>query len=216
MKKKFVIFDLDGTLINAYPAIISSFNFTMREFGYRPQKPDVIKKCVGWGDVNLLKPFFARRDLKKAVVVYRRHHMEALIKNARLMPYAHKVLTFLAKKGIKMAVATNRPTRFTHLVLKHLEIESFFTKILCTDRLKYAKPNPLVLNMLVKHAKFLKSETVYVGDMALDVQTARRAGIDSLVVVTGSSTLAELKRERPAYVIKGLREIFKIFHQDLF
>lgn len=215
MKKKFFIFDLDGTLINAYPAIISSFNFTMRKLKYRPQKHDIIKKSVGWGDVNLLKPFFSKNDLKKGIVIYRRHHIKSLIKKARLMPYAYRVLSFLARKGIKMAVATNRPTRFTRLVLKHLKIESFFREVLCTDRLKYAKPNPLVLNMLVKHAKLLKSETIYIGDMALDAQAARRAGIDVLVVAAGSSSLAELKNEKPAYIVKDLKAIFKICRQDL-
>ena len=48
MHKKLFIFDLDGTLVNAYPAIISSFNFTMSKLGYRPKKEAVIKRAVGW------------------------------------------------------------------------------------------------------------------------------------------------------------------------
>ncbi len=213
--KIFFIFDLDGTIINAYPAIISSFNFTMRKSGFKAQKPDIIKKHVGRGDINLLKPFVPKKALKKAIVIYRRHHMESLVREARLMPYARQILTFLGKSGVKMAVATNRPARFTRLVLKHLKIGHFFNKVLCTDRLKYAKPNPLVLNMLIRYFKISKSEAIYVGDMVLDVQTARRAGMDVLIVATGSSCMVELRKEKPTYLVKNLKEMFEFCREKL-
>lgn len=206
-KKKFFIFDLDGTIINAYPAIISSFNFTMRKIGLKPQNPAVIKRHVGWGDIKLLEFFVPEGALKKAIVIYRKHHAVSLGREARLMPYARRVLSFLDKKNIKMAVATNRPTRFTRLVLKHLKIKRFFIKVLCADRLKQAKPNPLVLNMLVKGAGIPKRETIYVGDMVLDIQTAQRAGVDVLIVATGSSRAAELRKEKPSYLVKDLKEM---------
>lgn len=214
--KKFFIFDLDGTIINAYPAIVSSFNFTMLQMGLRPQKADVIKKHVGWGDINLLRPFVPKALLKKAVVIYRRHHAVSLLRKAQLMPYARRFLSFLAQKKVKMAVATNRPTRFSRLVLRHLRIEYFFDKVLCADRLKYAKPNPLVLNLLVKHAKVPKNEVIYIGDMVLDIQTAKRAGLDVLIVATGSSQIAEIKKEKPTYLVKDLKEAFRFCRKQLF
>lgn len=216
MKKKFFIFDLDGTLIDAYPAIVSSFNFTMEKLECKPQKPGVIKKNVGWGDINLLRPFVESQDLGKAVRIYRRHHVSSLLEGgARLMPYAYALLLFLTKKGVKVAVATNRPTRFTKIVLRHLKIEHFFVKILCADRLKFAKPNPLVLNKLVRYVKIPKSAVMYVGDMVLDVKTGKRAGIDTFAVATGSSTRLELKKIKPVYLVKDLNEMLKVCRKYL-
>jgi len=49
-KVKLVIFDLDGTLVNAYTAIIKSFNFVMKRMGYKVKKASIVKKAVGRGD----------------------------------------------------------------------------------------------------------------------------------------------------------------------
>jgi len=59
---KLIIFDLDGTLVDAYPAIINSFNFTMNAMGL-PLRDDItIRRAVGWGDRNLLKPFVPSKN----------------------------------------------------------------------------------------------------------------------------------------------------------
>ena len=54
---KLIIFDLDGTLLDAYRAIVRSFNYTMGRLGYPAQDALVIRRAVGWGDARLLKPF---------------------------------------------------------------------------------------------------------------------------------------------------------------
>jgi len=66
---KLIIFDLDGTLVNAYPAIIKSFNYTMQKLGYPKQSNLNIRRAVGWGDDNLLKPFLNSKDLKKPFII---------------------------------------------------------------------------------------------------------------------------------------------------
>ncbi|MDD2752537.1 MAG: HAD hydrolase-like protein, partial [Candidatus Omnitrophica bacterium] len=101
---KLVIFDLDGTLINAFTAINRSFNYTMRNLGYPRQNSLTIRRAVGWGDKNLLKPFLLAKDLPQATLIYRRHHKKALISGSRLYPGARKLLNFLRLKGYKLAV----------------------------------------------------------------------------------------------------------------
>ena len=65
---KLIIFDLDGTLIDAYQPIIDSFNFTMKKLGLPLKNKTVIRKAVGWGDEMLLLPFLPK---KKARWIYR-------------------------------------------------------------------------------------------------------------------------------------------------
>ena len=77
---KLVIFDLDGTLVDAYPAIIKSFNYAMQKLGYPAQDGLIIRRAVGHGDGGLLRPFVRRQDIKPALRIYRRHHKIALVK----------------------------------------------------------------------------------------------------------------------------------------
>jgi HAD superfamily hydrolase (TIGR01549 family) len=204
LARKVFIFDLDGTLVDAYPAIISSFNFTMTALGYRAEKDEVIKRAVGWGDTKLLEPFVSSKDLKIALSVYRRHHLHSLKAHLRWLPEAKELLVCLKKKDRKVAIASNRPKRFTKIILKSLGAAKFFDKVLCADQLKFGKPNPLILQRLIKALGVSKQDVLYVGDMVIDVVTGKRAGVETAAVSTGSSTLQELKRAKPTYLFKDL------------
>jgi len=199
-----IIFDLDGTLIDAYPAIIRSFNYAMRKMGYPGQDASVIRRAVGWGDVNLLKPFIESRDLRKAVSLYRNHHKAALVKYSRLFPGVNPLLSRLKKKGYKIAVASNRPTRFSWILIRHLKIKKYFDYVLCADRLEHIKPHPQILNRIMDKFSVKPEHTLYVGDMVIDAQAGRRAGVRVVIVTTGSSSRAEIKEEKPYRIIKAI------------
>lgn len=207
MDKQLFIFDLDGTLVDAYAAIIASFNFTMRRMGYPSRTSRVIRRAVGWGDASLLAPFVGAKDLSRALKIYRQHHAGSLLNKVRFLPYARQLLVCLKNKGFKIAIASNRPTRFTRIILEALKVRGAFDRVLCADRLAFGKPNPLILNKLIKSFKVRKDRVLYVGDMALDVQTGRRAHVATAAVATGSSSLRELKKAGPTYLFKDLRTL---------
>ncbi|MFH1441092.1 MAG: HAD family hydrolase [Candidatus Omnitrophota bacterium] len=204
---KLIIFDLDGTLIDAYDSIERSFNFTMLKLGYQAKKHLIIRRAVGWGDKNLLKPFVSRQDLNKALLLYRKHHKTALIEYSRVYKYVYLLLNRLRKKGYKLAVASNRPTRFSWILLRHLRLEKYFDYVLCADKLEKGKPNPQILIKIMEKFKAGRQEAVYVGDMALDAEAGRRAGIKTIIVTTGSSTKNQILKEKPYLIIKSIKEI---------
>ena len=207
---KLIIFDLDGTLVNAYPAIIASFNYTMRQLGYSQRNSVSIRRAVGWGDENLLRPFFKESDLKKALFIYRRHHKKALLKGARLFSGAIKILDYLKHKGYKLAVASNRPTRFSWILIRHLKIKKYFNYVLCADKLKYIKPHPYILRKIIQKFQLKPGQAFYVGDMIIDALAGRRAKIKTMIVTTGSSSPLEIKKEKPYRIIGKLSELYDI------
>lgn len=207
---KLIIFDLDGTLVNAYPAIIKSFNYTMQKLGYPKQNNLTIRRAVGWGDDNLLKPFLNPKDFKKALLLYRRHHKNTLVKDSRLLPKVESVLSYLKDKGYKLAVASNRPTKFSWILIRHLKIEKYFDYVLCADRLRHIKPHPEILNRIRQRFSLRPGQTLYVGDMTIDVQAGRRAKIKTIAIGTGSNTIQELKKQRPYRIINKIKDLLKI------
>ena len=204
---KLIIFDLDGTLVDAYPAIIKSFNYTMRRLNYPIQNASVIRRAVGLGDENLLRPFIKEKDLNKATSLYRRHHKKALLKGSRLFPQVNKVLGYLKNKGYKLAIASNRPTKFSWILIKHLRLESYFDYVLCADRLRYIKPHPEILNKIMQKLSARPWQVLYVGDMTIDAQAGRRAKVKTIIVTTGSSTNYQIKKERPYRIIRKIKEL---------
>jgi len=209
---KLIIFDLDGTLLDAYAAINSSFNYVMRKLKLKPQSAKLIRRLVGWGDMNLLKPCVPPKKLNYAIDLYRKHHKYSLLKRSYLYPQVKSLLHRLKKEGLKLAVASNRPTKFSFILLKHLKIDKFFDYMLCADKLKYGKPNPQILNKIVKHFSFNKAQVLYVGDMAIDAQAGRRAKIKTVIVTGGSSSDIEIRKEKPFKIIPAINRLFNLLH----
>jgi len=207
---RLLIFDLDGTLVDAYPAIIKSFNYTMKRLGYPLQSALVIRQAVGWGDKLLLKPFIKRKDLKRALFIYRHHHKIALLKGACLFPKVKKLLAYLKDKGYYLAIASNRPTRFSRILIRHLRFKKYFDYVLCADRLEHSKPHPEILHKIMRRIKVKPKETLYIGDMTIDAQAGRRAGVKTIIVTTGSSTKLQIRKEKPYRILKRIEELLKI------
>ncbi len=201
---KLVIFDLDGTLINAYPAIYESFNFVMRKFKLKLQNHLVIKRAVGGGDRKLLEPFVGQCDVDKVLNEYRKHHKHSLVQKSKLFPKVEELLKYLKNKGLKIAVASNRPTKFSKILIKHLGIEKYFDMVLCGDKVKNMKPHPEIIKNIMCKFKIKPIETVYVGDMVIDVLAGNRAKVNMIAVNTGSSTTEELMAKKPKMLLKNV------------
>ncbi|HOW35507.1 MAG TPA: HAD family hydrolase [Candidatus Omnitrophota bacterium] len=205
-----VIFDLDGTLVDAYGAIAGSFNFAMRRLGFPRQDNAVIRRAVGWGDRNLLRPFVGEKNAVKALRLYRRHHAIALKKKTRFLPGAKRLLITLNKNGYQLAVASNRPTRFSNIILNHLKIRQYFDYVLCGDKLKKPKPNADILLKILKKLSVKKGRAVYVGDMTVDILTGKRAGVKTIAILGGSSSKKEIGALKPYRVIKNISQVWDI------
>lgn len=209
MKKnlKLIIFDLDGTLVDAYKAVSRSLNYAFKKIGLPPVDDDIIKRSVGWGDRNLIQRFVPLSLTAKALSIYRRHHKKALKKGTKFLPGAKKILFGLKKRKYKLAIASNRPTLFTKIILKHLQADHLFDIILCADKVKHPKPAGDILSAILKKFKILPGETLYVGDMTIDVETAKNAGVKSVIVLTGSSQREEIVPLKPFKIIDRLADL---------
>jgi len=207
---KLVIFDLDGTLIDAYDAIVESFNYTMRKIGIRQRSYQTIKRAVGWGDRGLLCPFVPEDKLGMALKIYQTHHKNSLSKYTRFLPGAKEVLRYLKNRGYQLAVASNRPKDFTQIVIRKLKLKHFFDYVLCGNELKRAKPHPDILLKIIRKLAIKKKEALYVGDMTIDVNTGKNAGIRTIAVTTGSSSRRELAKLKPFILLKNVSGLVKM------
>ena len=207
---KLVIFDIDGTLVDAYSAIEKSVNYAMKRMGYPLRDYITIRRAVGGGDEKLLEQFVGTKDLKKALFLYRRHHKIALPKYSTLMPNARRVLRYLKGKNCKLAVASNRPTKFAQILIHHLNIAQYFNYSLCADKLRFNKPNPEILHKIMQKLHIKKNQTLYVGDMTTDAEAGERAGVKTIIVTTGSSTVSEIRKAKPQRIICNLSSLLKV------
>ncbi len=204
---KLIIFDLDGTLVNAFPAIAKSANYAFRALGCKPQKFDTIKRAVGKGDRHLMVDFVGEQLADKALKIYRSQHVDDLKRSVRFTSGAKSLLNWCRSQGFKLAVASNRPTKFARIILKTLKAQDYFDKVLCADKAPKPKPYPDMLFKICQDLKVSLSDTMFVGDMIIDVECGKRAKIRTVAVATGSNTKKELKELRPYKIIDSIKQI---------
>ena len=209
---RLVIFDLDGTLVNAYPAVTQSVNFTLTQLGFPKKTPLQIKRAVGWGDRQLMVRFVGEVLADKAIRLYRPHHAKALAHGVKFLPGAKGILSWCKAQGFLLAIASNRPTLFTKIILKGLKVEHYFDAILCADKLKKGKPHPAILLSLCRKLKVKKQEVLFLGDMTIDLECGFRAGIKTIAVATGSNTKKELKELHPYKIIDNINQLKQLVY----
>ncbi len=211
---KLVIFDLDGTLVNAYPAVAKSVNYTLKVLGLGPRSHAEIKRSVGEGDRRLVMKFVGPKRTDAALAIYRPHHAKVLKSKGmvRFLPGALGTLKFLKNHGYKIAIASNRPTKFTRIILKVLGAWELFDDVLCADGVDRPKPYPDILWTIAKRLGSNRAEVLYVGDMTIDLRCARAAGIRMVAVATGSSSKKELKSLKPWRIIGRMSLLRKVIN----
>jgi len=212
---KLVIFDLDGTLVDAYKAVARSLNYTLSQMHLDPIDDHTIKRTVGWGDRHLVGTFVDDGDIDKALSIFRQHHSRSLKGGTSFLPGAKQLLDELDNKGYSLAIASNRPTRFTHIILKLLGIQGIFDYVLCGDKVPNPKPAADILLAILRKFDLRPQQALYVGDMAIDVETGNKAGVRTVAVLTGSSTAEEVSGLRPYKIIHNVMEVSGIVQEIL-
>lgn len=211
MRKKLFVFDLDGTLVNTYKAIEKSINYTLGKWGYPSINYRQVKKNIGMGDKNFISKFFPAAQVEEALAVYRSHHKYSILTDSKLMPHVRGLLYFLKKMGKFTAIASNRPQEFTDRIVSKLKLGDYFDCVLCADTAGSLKPDPKIINILMERFGVKSRETVYVGDMVIDMETARRAGVSAIFIKGGSSSLEEVREYKNKVVISSLKEVSDLY-----
>jgi phosphoglycolate phosphatase len=205
-----VIFDLDGTLIDAYRAIEKSLNFVRCSLGYPALSYTKVKRAVGRGDTIFIAQFVKPEELAKALALYREHHQLSLLRYSCVKPHARQVLTAMRKRGIKLAVASNRPTKFSQILIRHLDLDKYFDMVICADKKRELKPAPFLLKKVMKKFKAKPANVMYVGDMVYDIEAGNNAGVRTVGILGGSGTRKELAAKKPYKIVGNLRQLLKI------
>jgi phosphoglycolate phosphatase len=215
-KLKAVIFDLDGTLVDAYKAVEQSMNYALKQGGFPTVPALTIKRSVGWGDKHLIEQFVGLEHAPRVLNVYRKHHKTSLATGVKFLPGAKKLLDELKEQGYILAIASNRPTRFSRIILRVLNIQEHFDYVLCADKIKRPKPYPDILKQILSKYKLKNHEALFVGDMTIDVQTGNSAMVRTAAVLTGSSTRQDIEALKPFAIIprlSGLKNIIKLLEK---
>jgi phosphoglycolate phosphatase len=205
-----VLFDFDGTLGDSFAAITASTNHVRTSYGLPPMTEGEVRKYVGYGLDHLMADLVPGAPVEEAVNRYRAHHATVMITQTRLMPGAGGAVTELARRGYKLAVCSNKRVEFTRQLVDALGLAGCFSAVLGPDDVDgRAKPDPAMLLEGLTRLGVSPAEAVYVGDMIVDVQTARAAGVTVWIVTNDEpvSFVVEDGELHPDRLLRSLAEL---------
>ena len=180
MQKTAFIWDLDGTLLDSYEAILSGIEETFCQFSILYDKEKVRDFILKYSVQDLLEQVAEERNLDAKELNQVRSQSLAE-KNAQvvLMLGAREVLAWADEAGILQFVYTHKgDNAFT--ILRYLGLESYFTEILTSQSGFSRKPSPEVAIYLLDKYELNPRTTYYIGDRTLDVEFAQNSGIQSI------------------------------------
>lgn len=214
MSKKLAIFDLDGTLIDAYNSIYKTIDFICEKLNHKKFDYEKIKRSVGGGDLNLISTLFEKEIFRIAHKLYRENYLNFIKGNVKLMNGCIEILNELKSRRLKIALATNRSKFCLYFLLKEVKIENYFDIIFCADDVKNPKPNPEIILKILERTDLKKEEAFYVGDMDIDYQTGQNIEIDTYIVLTGSCVKNDFLKYKKVLIFENLLKLKKFLIEN--
>ena len=213
--KKLVIFDLDGTLLNTIEDLGHAANYALEKNGFATHTMASYPFFVGNGVRRLITRVLPEDHRDNATVdkllkdfkdYYDEHNCDCT------KPYAgiEDLLLDLRDAGVKMAVASNKYQAAVTRIIAHYFPDIEFIAVEGQVEGRNVKPDPSVVFSILGEAQVPKAQVLYVGDSGVDMETARRACVDSVGVTWGFRPEKELVESYAGAIISNPNDIFDL------
>lgn len=195
MKKRYLLFDLDGTLTDSAEGICRSVIYALEQFGIAVEDEQSLRAFVGPPLLDSFQKYygFDREQARKAVEYYRVYFKEKGLLENRVYDGIKEVLQELNRRGFVLMVATSKPEVFARRILAHFDLDGEFAFIgaATLDESRSRKDAVIRYVLEENHLEDL-SQVVMVGDRDQDILGARANGLDSIGVLYGYGSREEL------------------------
>ena len=215
---QYVIFDLDGTLLNTIDDLADAGNYVCQLHGWPTHTVEEYKYFVGNGIPKLVgrlfpeecrDPEFVQQVMEQEFNPYYDAHKED-----KTAPYAGvpELLAHLKKAGITMAVLSNKNHTLARPVVEHY-YPGVFSYVQGALPDCPTKPDPTLLHRLMKEMGASKETTLFVGDSNVDIRTARNGNLTSCGVLWGFRSQQELEAEGATFIAENPQQLEQLILQ---
>jgi phosphoglycolate phosphatase len=210
-----VIFDLDGTLVDSKPDLTRSVNHVRALHGLGPLAEEGIASMIGDGARALVaraldegqsggRPGPEGPEIDRALQEFLAYYREHMLEETRLYPGVGETLDRLSEHDL--AVLTNKPWRFSCLILEGLGIYDRFSAVYGGNSFARKKPDPVGVHRILGDTGRGPETAWMVGDSSVDVRTGRNAGIRTCGVTYGYQA-SSFERDPPDVRIERFDEL---------
>ena len=184
-----VLFDLDGTLLDSFPDFLASLENININSSSKKIDESIVRANVSDGSSKLLKLVFDIDADDEGFDEHKRNFLNEYEKNilmyGNLFHGVSDLLNFLLDKKIPYGIVTNKPRKYTEIILKKSSLLRQSKVVICCDDGFKSKPNPEGINHACNILGVPNSKCIYVGDHENDLNASLAAGTISGVCTFG-------------------------------
>ncbi|WP_371929892.1 phosphoglycolate phosphatase [Bradyrhizobium sp. CCGUVB1N3] len=208
-----IVFDLDGTLVDTAPDLISALNHVLDREGLPPVPLQTARNMIGAGARKLIERgleaegrIVGVEDINRLTADFIAYYADHIADESRPFEGLEAALDHLAERGHRLAVCTNKLEWLSRRLLDALGLSQRFAAICGADTFGVQKPDPTILRETVARAGGQLAASIMVGDAGTDVGVARRAGVPVIGVSFGYTDvpIEELKPDRLIHHMRDL------------
>lgn len=213
--KSLVIFDLDGTLLDTIADLGSAVNYALEQMGFPPHPLASYNMMVGNGVRRLIERAIpsehrSEETVGRLLAAFREYYDAHLWDFTKPYPGITPLLEELRGRGVSVAVASNKYESAVKRLIEHFFGDIEFAAV-CGNIEGYPpKPDPSVVFRVLSAFPTPKAAVLYAGDSAVDVETARRACVDSVAVGWGFRPMHELTSANPNHIITAPADLLDL------
>ena len=214
MRKGLIIFDFDGTLGDTRRNIVTTMQMTIAELHLPNRSEEECAATIGLPLAGCFKTLFP--DIQDELIplcaeTYRKFFNENLKTiQPEAFPGVLETLSILHQKGFTLTIASSRSRNSLTELTRNMGIADYVSYLLGADDVKEAKPKPEPVLKTLAEMHYDASETLVVGDMAVDIQMGANAGAKTCGVTWGNGTRDELVQAGADYIIDNMKELLGI------
>ena len=185
-----ILFDLDGTIINTAPNLMSAHNHVMKKFGHPVKELGEIKNLAGKGAWMMMQRSFKKEvtdeKIKKEMTnEFIDFYSKNIANDSKPINGIFEFLDWAKTKKISMAICTNKQERLAVDLLKKLKLFNYFEYVAGSDTFNFNKPDPRHLTDVVEIIGGDLKKTIMVGDSEVDEMAATNAKLPFVLVADG-------------------------------
>jgi len=209
-KYDYLIFDLDGTLINTLEGITVSVNHTLKELKIPYEySEEEVKTFIGRGARRLFRLAMKREFSEEEYELFLKYYKEDQIVSS-VYEGVEETLKTLEENGIKLLIYSNKPNEVSQPLIKAKLGNINFLHIQGQDPQYPPKPDVTLLLKLLKKYNLIDKKGLYVGDSIVDIETAKNANLESCILTYGYGDKKEIEEGSPTYKINKFEDLIKI------
>ncbi|MCR5053254.1 MAG: HAD hydrolase-like protein [Lachnospiraceae bacterium] len=208
-KYKYVLLDMDGTIVNTEPSVVHCVLHVAKTMGYDIPPVSEQKTWIGppLTDTFIKSLKMPAEKTPEAMKIYREEYDKNAIFDCELYPGIPEAVKGLHEKGFKVSVASSKMERACDRILNHFSLREYFDDVVGSDvNCSIETKEQVLKEFFSRHNDATLENTVLVGDTYFDAEGAKLCGIDFIGVLYGFGDSESMGKYNPVVFFDNISD----------